>query len=93
MAPIAETVDLDEEWVYKDMGYEEDHKIIFDKPKTFAYRANVEKIAEYLLKLLTDADLREKMGKAAATHALENFEYHKTAAHITKLIKERYNLT
>ncbi|MBI2035170.1 MAG: glycosyltransferase family 4 protein [Candidatus Liptonbacteria bacterium] len=92
LAPVAETVDLSEEWVYKDMGYEEDHKIIFDKPKTFAYRANSNSIAEYLLKLLTDNEFRNKMGEAAAKHALENFEYHKTAAHITKLIKEKYKL-
>ncbi len=92
LSPIAETVDLDEEWVYPDMGFPEQQKIIFDKPKTFAYRADVNKIAEYLLKLLTDNDLRAKMGEAAAKHALENFEYHKTAAHITKLIKEKYGL-
>ncbi len=92
LAPVADTVELDEEWVYKDMGYEEDHKIIFDKPKTFAYRADVNSLAESLLKLLTDKDLREKMGKAGAEHALAKFEYHTIAKQITKLIKERYKL-
>lgn len=92
LAPVAETVDLTEEWVYKDMGFEEDHKIIFDTPKTFAYRADVPKLAEYLLKLSTDVSLREKMGKVAAEHALENFEYRKTAAYVAGLIKEKHNL-
>lgn len=90
LAPVAETVEVNEEWVCKDMGFEEDQKIIFDKPKTLAYRANVDSIAEYLLKFLTDQNLREKMGAAAADHALKNFEYHKTAEHVTKLIKEKY---
>ena len=92
LAPVADTVELDEEWVYKDMGFEEDHKVIFDKPKTFAYRADVNSLAESLLKLMTDKDLREKMGKAAAEYALAKFEYHIIAKQITKLLKERYKL-
>ena len=50
-------------------------KLVFDKPKTFAYRANVDQLAEYTLKLLKDDKLREEMGKNAAEHALKNFHY------------------
>ena len=92
LANIASTVDLTEEWVYKDMGYDEDKKIEFEKPKTFAYRANVDELAEYLHKLLTDDKLREDMSRAAREHAVQNFEYHKIAKYITDLTKERLKL-
>jgi len=92
LANVADTVDLTEEWVYTHMGHEEDKKIQFEKPKTFAYRANVNELADYLLKLLTDAKLREEMGRAARQHAIDKFEYHKIAKHITDLAKKRLNL-
>lgn len=74
------------------MGFEEDHKIQFEKPKTFAYRADVDELADYFLRLLKDEDLREKMGTRAREHAVEKFEYHKIAKQMANKIKERFRL-
>src|SRR3989338_5976206 len=68
-------VKLDREWVYPSMGFKEKHQIEFPVPKTFAYRANVNQLAEYTLKLLENGESREKMGKQATEHALKNFHY------------------
>jgi len=92
LANVGETVELTEEWAYTHMGFEEDHKIKFDRPKIFAYRASVPELADYLLKLLTNADLRLKMGQAATKHALDNFEYHKIAKDISALVKNKLKL-
>lgn len=81
LAEPEKEIKLDSEWAYDWMGFEENHKIIFDQPKTFAYRADVDQLADYTLKLLTDKRLREEMGKNAAEHALKNFHY--------KLISQR----
>jgi len=86
-------VELTEEWVYTHMGFEEDHKIAFPGAKVFAYRANVDELAQYLLKLLADKELREKMGVRARAHAVENFEYRKAAKKITDLARERLRLS
>ncbi|MBI2515160.1 glycosyltransferase family 4 protein [Candidatus Wolfebacteria bacterium] len=93
LANVDSTVDLEKEWGYTSMGFEERQMIIFDKPKTFAYRANVDEIADYLLKLLTNPELREKMGKAGREHAVQNFEYHKIAREMTQEIKSRLKLS
>lgn len=93
LANVAETVELKEENVYTHMGFEEDRKIQFEKPKVFAYRANVDELADYLLKLLINAELRETMGKAGREHSVENFEFHKGAQKMTEKIKERLNLS
>ena len=81
-------IKLTSEWAYDWMGFEENHKIIFDQPKTFAYRANVDQLAEYTLKLLTDDKLREDMGRKAAEHALSHFHYKTIAQRMLDLINE-----
>jgi starch synthase len=91
LVDVESEVKLESEWAYPSMGFEEKHKIKFDKPKTFAYRANSDQLAIYTLKLLTDDKLREEMGKNAAEHALKNFHYKVTAKRMLDLI-EKYGI-
>lgn len=93
LARVGETVELTEERAYTHMGFDADRTIVFDKPKIFEYRADPKELAEYILKLATDEDLRKTMGEAGRKHAVENFEYHKTAKRITSLVKKRLNLS
>ncbi len=81
-------IKLTSEWAYDWMGFENTHKIYFDQPKTFAYRANVDQLADYLLKLATDKSLRDQMGKAGAEHALKNFNYTAVAQKMISLVNE-----
>ena len=90
LAKVADHVLLEQEWVYPWMGFPEKKIIKFDKPKIFAYRANIDQLAEYTYKLLTDKKLREEMGKAAADHALKNFHYKVIAQKFLDLIKKHY---
>lgn len=92
LANVADTVELNQEWAYTSMGFEERHMVVFDKPKTFAYRANTDEIADYLLRLLTNDDLRRTMGESAREHAVKNFEYRKIAKEVTDTIAKRLNL-
>ena len=93
LADVASTVDLTEEWVYTSMGFDERHIVKFNQPKTFAYRANIDQLADYLLKLLKNPDLREKMGKQAREHAVKNFDYRYTARQMTDIIKAKLKLS
>ena len=88
LADVAEEIKLEKEWVYQSMGFETEHQIEFEEPKTFAYKANINQLADYTLKLFTDKELREKMGKAAAKHALEKFHYKTTAKQMAELIEK-----
>ncbi len=89
LVDVESEVILEREWAYPSMGFEEKHQIVFNKPKTFAYRANISQLAEYTLKLLKDDELREQMGKEAAEHALRNFHYKVTSKRMLDLIKEK----
>ncbi len=92
LARVAEEVKLSEEWVYPHMGFDEQKKVKFDELKTFGYRANVEDLRKYTLKLLTDDKLREKMGKRAREHAVKNFDYKVTSKKMLDMIKEKLEL-
>ncbi len=92
LAEIGETVELKEEWAYEHMGFDADHKIKFDKPKVFAYRASIPDLVKYTKILLEDDKLREEMGKNALEHARTNFHYKNIAKKALDLIKERLDL-
>jgi glycosyltransferase involved in cell wall biosynthesis len=88
LVDVETEIKLPSEWAYDWMGFEDKHKIVFDKPKTFAYRANIDQLAEYTLKLLKDDVLRQQMGKDAAEHALKNFHYKVIAQRMLDLINQ-----
>ncbi len=92
LAEIGETVELKEEWAYEHMGFDADHKIKFDKPKVFAYRASIPDLVKYTKLLLTDDKLREEMGRNALEHARANFHYRDIAKRALSLIRERLGL-
>lgn len=89
LADVAQEIKLEKEWVGPNMGYEKVMQIEFPNPKTFAYRANTDQLAEHLLSLYSNNELRKQMGNAAAQHALEKFSYKATAENIANLIKEK----
>jgi len=91
LAEVAEEVVLTQEWVYPDMGFDEKKIIQFDEPKTFAYKANVDDLKKYTLKLLIDDSLREKLGKNAREHAVKNFDYKVTSKKMLDVIKEKFD--
>ena len=70
-------------------GYPETRVFRFENPKVIALRANVGDLAKYLLQLLSDDDLAEKMGAAARLHVQELFDYRNVAQHVADLIRER----
>ena len=88
LVDVAEEIKLDKEWAYPWMGFETQHQVLFSEPKIFAYRGNVNQLADYTLRLLNDDKLRETMGRAGAQHALDNFHYKVTAKRMIDLIEK-----
>jgi len=74
------------------MGFDTQHKIQFEKPKTFAVRADVDDLAKHLLRLLQDDLLREKMGLKGREHVVKNFDYHKVSLDMANTIEKKFNL-
>jgi glycosyltransferase involved in cell wall biosynthesis len=93
LAKVSSTVDLTEEWVTKEMGFKEMFRMKFDKPKTLAYRADIDDLAKFTLDLLTNDNLRKKMGTQAAQHALNNFQYQNLAKKCIDMLKNKLSIS
>lgn len=92
LAKVASTIELNSEIVHPHMGFEEQKRIFFDKPKTFAYRADVNDIVEYLLVLMLDSKKRMEIGNNGREHAVKNFHYQDIAKFMATRIKDKLNI-
>lgn len=89
LARVADEIKLNEEWAYPSMGFSTRQIVKFNSPKTFAYRANIEDLKNYTLRLLTNPELCKQLGEQGRKHAVENFDYNVIARRMLNVIRER----
>ena len=92
LAEIAQRIVVNEVMVGGESGFEEKHKVVFNVPRTVDYRANVQDIAKYLMELMTNPALREKMGKAGRERVVENFDYRVVAKRFVQIMHDRLGI-
>ena len=92
LARVAKKIVVNEVLLGDESGYKENHRIIFDTPRTVDYRANVQDIAKDLLTLMTDADLRTKMGKAGRERVVANFDYRIVAKRFVQIMNDKLGI-
>jgi glycosyltransferase involved in cell wall biosynthesis len=92
LAEVAQKIVVKEVFLGEESGFEEKHKIEFEFPRTVDYRANVQDIAKYLLKLMNDEKLRERMGKTARKHVVEHFDYKVVAKRFVQIIEDKLDI-
>jgi len=92
LAEIAQRIVVNEVMVGGESGFEEKHKVVFQEPRTVDYRANIQDIAKYLLELMTNPALREKMGKAGRERVVENFDYRVVAKRFVQIMHDRLGI-
>jgi len=93
LAAVAQEVRMKEAIVGDESGYEPQHRVVFKRPRTVDYRASVHDIANYMMDLMENPELRAKMGKAGREHVIENFNYRIVAQRFMKLIAERLGIS
>jgi glycosyltransferase involved in cell wall biosynthesis len=92
LANVAQKIVVNEVMVGNESGFKNNHTIVFKDPRTVDYRASVHDIANYLMDLMTDAALREKMGKAARERVVENFDYRVVAKRFVHIMNEKLGI-
>lgn len=92
LAEVAQKIVVKEVLLGKESGYENKHKIVFDIPRTVDYRANVQKIAKYMLLLMGNEQLRIAMGSAAREHVVEHFDYRVVAKKFIQIIQDKLGI-
>jgi len=89
LADVAMEVWVREAILGQDHGYEPGHRVVFKNPRAADYRASVHDIAEHLLTLMNDADLRRRMGEAGRKRVVENYDYRVVARRFVELVEGR----
>lgn len=92
LAGVAQKIVVNEVVLGEESGLGGMYKVLFDKPRTVDYRANVQDIAKYMLTLMNDENLRNEMGKAARTHVVKNFDYKIVAKKFISIIKDKLGI-
>ena len=92
LAGVAQEIVLHEAEVGDESGFAEKHKIVFDPPRTVEYRANVDDLSSYFMTLMTDPNLRGKMGHALRTQVVKNFDYRVVARRFVQIISEKLGI-
>jgi len=92
LAEVAQEILLREATVGEESGYESRHRYVFSEPRVVDYRASVYDIADYLMKLMTDEQLRIKMGKSGRERAVKYFDYRVVAKRFVEIVTEKLNL-
>jgi alpha-maltose-1-phosphate synthase len=93
LAKVAQQIVVNEATLGEESGFEIDHKVKFQNPRTVDYRANVNDIAKYLMKLMSDESLRQKMGTAGREHVIRNFDYRIVARRFVQIISDRLGIS
>jgi alpha-maltose-1-phosphate synthase len=92
LARVAEKIVVNEVILEDEDGFKRNQKVKFQQPRTVDYRASVHDIAKYLMKLMTDEELRNKMGKAGRERAIQQFDYRVVAKKFVKIIRDRLGI-
>lgn len=76
----------------QEAGFKEPRQIVFHPPRVADYRANVDDLADALLRLMTEPDLRQRLGLAGRQRVVERFDYRLVARRFLQLIGERLGI-
>lgn len=93
LAEIAQEIRLRETTLGDESGYEHGQRITFKRPRIVDYRASVHDIANYLMDLMADSELRDKMGQAGRKRAIELFDYRVVAKKFIKIVSEKLGIS
>ena len=92
LAEVAEERKIGEAVFGEGHGIDDTHRIVFPNPRTAEYRASVPDIAKYLLTLIEDGGLRQRMGEAGRKHVTELFDYRQVARRFLKIMSDRLGI-
>jgi len=89
LANVSQRIVVDHAIVGKEAGYQENHRVEFDIPRTVDYRASIEDIAVHLSELINHPLLRIQLGKAGRKRVVENFDYREVAKQFVQVVSRK----
>jgi glycosyltransferase involved in cell wall biosynthesis len=93
LADIAQEIRLRETILGDESGYQANQKVTFKSPRIVDYRASIHDIANYLMDLMTNEGLRDKMGQAGRERAIELFDYRVVAKKFLQIVSNKMGIS
>lgn len=93
LADVAQEILLKETILGDESGFETGHKFVFKRPRIVDYRASVHDLANYLMDLMKNPQLREQMGKEGRKRAVERFDYRVIAKKFVDIVSKRLGIS
>ena len=93
LADVATEVWIKEAIVGEDQGFETTRRIVFPNARPADFRASVHNIAEHLLTLMEDAELRKKMGAAGRERVKTNYDYRVVARKFANIVADKFGIS
>jgi starch synthase len=93
LAEVAEEIRVSETTVGGGPGGATGRRIVFQSPRVVDYRASVDDIADYLRRLMRDAELRRRMGEAGRRRAVANYDYRAVARQFARIAATRLGIS
>lgn len=92
LAGVAQEIRIGEAVLGVDHGFEDGHRVVFPHLRTADYRASVHDVAQHLLTLMRDAELRRAMGEAGRRRIVELFDYRQVAKRFVEIVRRRLDI-
>lgn len=92
LANVATEVRIGEAILGEDHGFPPNHRIVFNQPRVSDYRASIYDLSEHLKTLMTDRDMRLRMGEAGRRRVVEHFDYRVVAQKFIQYVRENLNI-
>ena len=89
LAEVGREIVISEITLGEESGFEPGHRVVFNPPRVVDYRASVNDIASYLLPLMQDGNLRQKMGEVARRRVVANYDYRLVARKFVEIISSK----
>jgi len=93
LAAVAQEIRIREATVGVDEGYAPDQRVVFKRARTADYRASIHDIANHLMSLMTDASLRDRLGRAGRSRVVENYDYRVVARKFVQLVSSKLGIS
>jgi glycosyltransferase involved in cell wall biosynthesis len=92
LAGVAQKIVVKDVILGEESGFKNKHRVEFDIPRTVDYRANVQDIAKYMLRLMNNEKQRIEMGVVARKHVVANFDYRIVAKKFIQIIRDKLEI-
>jgi glycosyltransferase involved in cell wall biosynthesis len=93
LAKVAQEIRIGEAVLGEDQGFPERHRVVFPNLRTADYRASVHDIADYLLQLMRDKPLCQRMGEAGRRRVVEHYDYRIVAQRLLDILSQRLGIS